>query len=94
MLWKQLDFLISGGNTILSILFFNIFLIGGKLVYSIVLTSSLGQEDPLEKGMETNSNILAWRIPWAEEPGKLQFMGLQRVRHDLAANTYVLNIHQ
>ena len=36
---------------------------------------SLGQEDPLEKGMETHSSILAWRIPWTEEPDRLQFMG-------------------
>ena len=43
---------------------------------------SLGWEDPLEKGMATHSNILAWRIPWTEEPGRLQSMGLQRVRHD------------
>ena len=42
----------------------------------------LGREDPLEKRMTTHSNILAWRIPWAEEPGRLLFMGLQRVRHD------------
>ena len=42
----------------------------------------LGQEDHLEKGMATHSSILAWRIPWAEEPGGLQSMGLQRVRHD------------
>ena len=41
---------------------------------------SLGWEDPLEKGMATQSSILAWRIPWTEEPGGLQFMGLQRVR--------------
>ena len=41
---------------------------------------SLGQEDPLEKEMETHSNILAWKIPWMEEPGGLQSMGLQRVR--------------
>ena len=40
---------------------------------------SLGQEDPLEKGMASNSSILAWRIPWTEEPGGLQSMGLQRV---------------
>ena len=43
---------------------------------------SLGQEDPLEKGMATHSNILAWRIPWTKEPGGLQSMGLQRVGHD------------
>ena len=38
---------------------------------------SVGQEDPLEKGMATHSGILAWRIPWKEESGRLQFMGLQ-----------------
>ena len=43
---------------------------------------SLGQEDPWKKGMATHSSILAWRILWTEEPGRLQFMGLQRVRHD------------
>ena len=43
---------------------------------------SLGQEDPLEKGMATHSSILAWRIPWTEEPGRLQSRGSQRVRHD------------
>ena len=42
----------------------------------------LGQEDPLEKGMATHSSILAWRIPWTEEPGGLQSLGSQRVRHD------------
>ena len=40
----------------------------------------LGREDPLEKEMATHFNILAWRIPWTEEPGGLQSMGLQRVR--------------
>ena len=43
---------------------------------------SLGQEDPLEKGMATHACILAWRIPWTEEPGGLQSVGLQRIRHD------------
>ena len=43
---------------------------------------SLGWEDPLEKEMETHSSILAWRIPWMEEPGGLQSMGSQKVRHD------------
>ena len=43
---------------------------------------SLGGEDPLEKGMVTHSSILAWRIPWTEEPGRLQSMGLQRVGHN------------
>ena len=45
---------------------------------------SLGQEDPLEKEMGNYSSILAWRIPWTEEPGRLQSMGSQRGRHNLA----------
>ena len=45
---------------------------------------SLGREDPLEKEMATRPSILAWRIPWTEEPGELQSTGSQRVRHDLA----------
>ena len=44
----------------------------------------LDQEEPLEKGMATHSSILAWRIPWTEEPGGLQSMGSQRVRQDWA----------
>ena len=43
---------------------------------------SLGQEEPLEEGMAIHSSILAWRIPWTEEPGGLQSIGLQRVKHD------------
>ena len=45
---------------------------------------SLGQEDPLEEEMATHSSVLAWKIPQTEEPGRLQFMGLQRVGHNLA----------
>ena len=41
-----------------------------------------GQEDPLEEGTATHPRILAWRIPWTEDPGKIQSIGLQRVRHD------------
>ena len=44
---------------------------------------SLGQEDLLEEEMATHSSILAWKLPWTEEPGGLQSLGLQRVRHDL-----------
>ena len=44
--------------------------------------SVLHQEDPLEKGLATHSSILAWRIPWTEEPGELQSMESQRVGHD------------
>ena len=43
---------------------------------------SLGQEDPPDKEMAARSNILAWEIPWTEEPGRLQAMGLQRFGHD------------
>ena len=46
------------------------------------MDSALGQEDPLEKDMAAHSSILAWRIPWREKPGRLQFVGLHRVRHD------------
>ena len=43
---------------------------------------SLGQKDPLENALATHSSILAWEIPWMEEPGRLQSMGSQRLRHD------------
>ena len=43
---------------------------------------SLGQKNPLQKEMATHSSIFAWEIPWTEEPSGLQFMGLQKVRHD------------
>ena len=46
------------------------------------LVQSLGGEDPLEKGMETHSSVLAWRIPWAEELIRVQSMGSQGVRHN------------
>ena len=55
---------------------------------------SLGQEDPLEKGMATHSSMLAWRIPWTEEPGSLEFMGSQeldmteRLNHHSGAHFY------
>ena len=52
---------------------------------------SLGQEDPLDKGMATHSSILSWRIPWTEKPGGLQSMGSQRVRHDWVTNTCIPN---
>ena len=49
---------------------------------------SLGREDPLEKGMKTHSSILGWEIPWTEEPGGLQSMGSQRVRHNWETNHF------
>ena len=50
---------------------------------------SLGQEDPLEKEMSIHSSTIAWKIPWIEEPGRLQPMGSQRVGHDWATLTYL-----
>ena len=67
------------------------FVLGSSLVVQMVKNlpavqetqiQSQGQEDPLEKGMATYSSILAWRIPWTEKPGRLQFMGLQKVGQD------------
>ena len=60
---------------------------GGSTVKNLPVTQemwvrSLGREDPLEEGMEIYSSILAWSIPWTEDPGRLQSMGLQRVRHN------------
>ena len=49
---------------------------------------SLDWEDPLEEDMATHSSILAWRIPWTEDPGGLQSMVLQRLGHDLSDSTY------
>ena len=51
-------------------------------VWERMMATSLGQEDPLEEEMATYSNIPAWEIPWTEEIGRLQSMGLQRVRHN------------
>ena len=51
---------------------------------------SLGREDPLEKEIATQSGTLAWKIPWMEEPGRLQSMGSQRVRHDRATSVSFL----
>ena len=51
-------------------------------IFFLECIQSLGQEHLLEKGMATHSRILAWRIPWSEEPSRLQSMGLQRVGHE------------
>ena len=53
---------------------------------------SLDWKYPLEKGMATHSSILVWRIPWTEEPGRLQSMGLQRVGHDWATFTFTFHM--
>ena len=55
------------------------------------MSSTLGWEDPLEECMEAHSSILAWRIPWTEEPGGLQSLRSQRVRSDLARTLLSLN---
>ena len=69
-------------------LFINSHLIAQMVKYLPTMRESwvwpLGWEDPLEKEMATHSSTLAWRIPWMEKPGGLQFMGSQRVRHDWA----------
>ena len=59
-------------------------LLGGSAVKNLpaMQDQSLGWENPLEEGMTTHSSILAWRIPWTEEPGRLQSTGSQRVRHN------------
>ena len=54
----------------------------------VMQVHSLGWEDPLEKEMATHSSVLAWEIPWTEEPGGLQSMGSQRVGHDLVTKQH------
>ena len=87
---------ISGGAHCLSYSPFHFRLLWASLVAQAVKNlpamqeawvPSLGQENPLEKGMATHSSILAWRIPWTEKPGELQSMALQRVRHNSETNT-------
>ena len=67
--------------------------VGGSVVKNLpamqeTAVISLGWEDPLEKGMAPHSSILAWRIPWTKEPGGLQSMGLQKVRHNCVTITF------
>ena len=71
---------------------------GGSVVKNLPVmqetwVQSLGLEDPLEKGMATHPSILAQRIPWTEEPGGLQSIASQRVRHDWAADTFSSGVH-
>ena len=61
------------------------------LVMQETRVQSLDQEDPLEKEIAIHFNILAWEIPWDREPGGLQSMRLQRVRHDCATNTHTMS---
>ena len=59
-----------------------------------IQVSFLGQEDPLEKGMATHSSILAWRIPWTEEPGRLQFMGCKESDTIVRLTLFPLSLSQ
>ena len=59
-----------------------------------IQVQSLGREDPLEKEMATHSSILAWKIPWTEEPGRLQSLGSQRIEHDRACTHTDIYIYQ
>ena len=84
---KIITFPIISGTRFLCCLFsfgnimsFSIF--WSSVFYPIFEMRPLGREDPQEKGMATHLSILAWRIPWTEELGELQSMGLQRVRYD------------
>ena len=66
---------------------------GGSVIKNLpakqeMRAQSLGWEDPLKKEMATHSSILAWRIPWTVEPGRLESMGLQRVGHDRVTNAF------
>ena len=78
-------------DTLCSFLYYTMSFPGGSEVKASACNAgdpvwSLGWEDPLEKEMATHSSILAWRIPWTEEPGGLQFTGSQRVGHDWATS--------
>ena len=77
--------------SVICIMYSSLILIGASRVAQMaknlpavqeIPVQSLGQEGPLEKGTATHSSILAWRIPWTEEPGRLQATGSQRVGHD------------
>ena len=94
--------LVSPFLTSLSYLFFHSFNQRASLVSQTVKNlpamqetwiRSLGWEDTLEKGMATHSSILAWIIPWTEEPGRQQFMASQRVRHDCVTNTFTFTLY-
>ena len=63
-------------------------LVNSPLAMQETQVRSLGWEDSLEKALATHSGILAWIIPWTEEPGRLQSMGLQRLGHNRATNIY------
>ena len=69
--------LLAYGNSIFNYLSFSY-----SLPQQLTQVQSFGQDDPLEEGMVAHTSILAWRIPWTKEPGRLQSIGLQRVWYD------------
>ena len=82
MVYLYSHLFLSKGDNCISIMGF----ISGSVVKKLLTMQEiwvqfLGQENPLEEGMATHSSTLAWRIPWAEVPGRLQSMGSQRVKH-------------
>ena len=89
---RELDLLYAGyyARSFISILIFTKYPLCSLVVQRVkrlptmreTRLRSLGLEDPLEKAMATHSSTLAWKTPWTEEPGRLQSMALQRVRHD------------
>ena len=64
-----------------------------QMVESVCSAGDLGREAPLEEGRATHSSILAWRIPWTEEPGGLQSLGSQRVRHDWVPGPFTFHFY-
>ena len=82
--WSRFIVYLSGNSVFLNVDFQVAQLVENLPAIEEMKVQSLSQEDPLEKGMTTHSSILAWEIPWTEEPGGLQFHGVMRVGHDLA----------
>ena len=81
------DFIFFNGSIVFHFIYVYIYILVAQMVKNLPVMQetgvlSLGSEDPLEKEMATHSNILAWRIPWTEEPRGLQSTGSQRVRHN------------
>ena len=73
--------------------FSNVSVVKSLLAIQETRVLSLGQEDPLEEEMATHSSILAWKIPWTKEPGRLQSMASQRVRHNWAHTDTYIHLH-
>ena len=81
--WLDLCFIVCEGELVLSLLsIWMVRRVKNLPAMQEMWVRSLGQEDSLEEDVATHSSILAWRIPWTEEPGRLQSTGSQRVGHD------------